>query len=472
MDSKLLNDTLLFSNDPLKFCSSFPAIDNIFNNFEKKLIKKFEKYLKDPSVPNTSKEIVDERMDVNVAEELSQETVTPIELETMGNGIQKLVTSKEQTEETSTTWLTTFMGIPNHVWEKIFLYLSKNEQLRCRQVCTAWLDIFSSGLKLDRTIKITNDDLVIKRSPNYVFAKSTFSYNRLLFAYHVNFEIVENLSKFWETVGKTIVTLEIYKIYTSFTDVFKTGLSSHHLPNLKELVFDQYYELFDASLSKEDPEWQKILKILAKITFRNSFQRYMINDFVEFEFSNIEELKIINTSKTYLKCLNSLTFPKIRKFTLIHDAHMTLHDLFETKLNFTQLIFLSVVKYHKWRRVDFDLIAWMCPNLTRLTIGQDIEPEKPNIVTESIPSTSKDKTSTPVVIRTFDQDLVASVANMMFEELLDLCDIYFVSFCSREKKVSECKVYSRSAVSGFSVSEGKRDHPLIRDFFSACESMD
>lgn len=471
LDSKLLNDILLFSNDPFKFPSSFPAMDNIIVNLEKKLIKEFKKLLKGSPVPNTLKDKVNEQMDNNVAAESSQETLTPIGLEKMGNGIQKLVTSKEQTEEPSTSWLATFKGIPNHIWEKIFLYLSKNEQLGCRQVCTAWFDIFSSGLKLDRTIKITNNDLLVKRSPIHVFANSTFPYNRLLFAYHVNFGTDENLSKFWETIGKTIVTLEIDNIYTPFTDVFKTGLASHHLPNLKELVFDQYYDLFDVSLSKKDPEWQIILNIIVKVTFRNSFQRHVINDFVDFEFSNIEELKIINTSKTYLNFLNSLFFPKIRKFTLIHDAHMTLHELFETELIFSQLISLSIVKYHKWRMVDFDLIAWNCPNLTRLTIGQDVEPEKPNIVTEAIPGTSKDKTSKPVVIRTFDQDLVESVATMMFEELLDLCDIYFVSFCSTEKKVSECKVYSRSAVSGFSVSEGKSDHPIVRDFFSACESM-
>lgn len=517
------NYKVFSNNEPTESWPSFPSIKRIYNVFETALLEKLGTTVKDSFIPSTSEVRVNERVGDNdpsniFSEKLENisklnatignETLTPEKyLEQLGTvienyeGLQTMIEGfkgyvghlldsldsfdfadnskfpfKMPAEMPPAYWQTetpstTFMGLPNHIWEKIFWYLSKNQQLRCRLVCKDWFDIFSSGLKLDRTMKFTDCHLSAKTDPVNVFANTTFCYNRLLFGQNLNFAPDENLSEFWEAIGGPIVKLVIERGYTTFTDAFKTGLASHHLPNLNELYFDNFYYFFNVSLTKEDPEWQKILKKISKITFRNAFYKgfhEIVSDYAEIELSNIEEVKIINTSETDLKCLNSLTFPKLKKFTLIYDSHSSLEELFDTKVEFSELTFLSIAKYKKWRTFDFKLISNKCTNLRCLIIGQHVVPEGPNVATEPNASVSTDRNAKPTDIRTFDQALFAQVSKMMFEELLTLYDIYFVSFSSMERKVRECKVYSKSDVRGFVVSEGKRDHTLLRDFFSTC----
>lgn len=201
-----------------------------------------------------------------------------------------------------------FMEIPVEVWEEIFTCLTKNDLLRCRRVCRGWSNIISSSSKLNRfQINFTNCNFFWDTNPVQLFSNSHLHFGSLLIGTRTNFPQGEKLQVFWKKIGKSVEKLILERSCTTFYDAFKTGLAADHLPNLKELFFDDFYSYFNELLLQEIDEWKFILRKIEKLTFCNSFFKdwhETTNKYAEFEMSSLNELKIVNKSEMELKFLD------------------------------------------------------------------------------------------------------------------------------------------------------------------------
>lgn len=332
--------------------------------------------------------------------------------------------------------------VPIEILEKIFMYLNKSEQLQCRLVCKNWFNIFSSSLRLDRTLNFHDSYLSWKTDPVEIFRNTKFKYNRITIGTGTTINRNDNLSAFWTSIGIEIKELFFIRKLYAMKNAFESGLTADHFPKLKHIIFDCPHNC-DYSFIKNIPEWNTLLVQIEKITFTNGVCQFVRNAeqlYPEMEMPNVEKFHVYYKSDDIVKGLSGLNFPKLREFFILLDSNITLDALFkETTLNFGQLEYFFVEKIGKWEENIFDLITMNCINAKSIGVGMSdkfyvIESQKLKLI------------QTPEKYI----DLKKTV-EVMFQRLPTLSDIYFGIYSG--DKVHQRILYSRTGVSSFIETE-------------------
>lgn len=325
----------------------------------------------------------------------------------------------------------TIEDLSTEIIECIFLNLNKRDQLQCRQVSKRWFDICSSSTQLDRSLSFKDSYLSNNINPVKIFLNTKFNYNRLVFDKDTNFATEDDLTEFWDKIGEHIIELSFIGNALNIEGAFKTGLVSNHLPNLICLCFNNLY-FFNELLSRKNiPEWHSILKKIKSLTVMGVYvvTRKLSNDLV-FEMPCVEKVEVYYNADVVLNYLSYLTFPNIKTFVIVSESDEPTQSLL--KVNFTNLQSLFIGHYEQWKNHGFESICQKFPSLCSLGVCMLGATE-----------------------RTFDVNFCNSVAESFFGRLCFLCKIYFVKFYKTERNILQRKLYYRTSVNEFIVSNEK-----------------
>lgn len=347
------------------------------------------------------------------------------------------------------------------IWEKIFCYLDKYDQLKCRQVCQFWFDIFSSNSTLYRTLDFSKSYLSTVADPVKIFMNTNFNYNRIVFNKDTNVAEGENLTKLWDRIGNEVEEIIIRGDATPFINIFKTGLTAKHLPHLTSFVFETF-SYFNNLLTEQIPEFNLLLSQIKILKFHSHSVVPELHIRNPGEILNIEELLIRDNSQVILNCLNHLNFPKITKFLCISETRsenpkehpFDLELLFKTNLKFTQLSCLFVGKTSKWNICEIELITKSCFNLKCLGLC---------FQTDIFDFRSKFENYDEIFEASSRSEVDGSCANVarkIFDQMDTLRDIYFVLHSTYG---AGSKFYSRS---GDNCIASDRFYCPFSDFFN------
>uniref|UniRef100_A0A336LQZ0 CSON001510 protein n=1 Tax=Culicoides sonorensis TaxID=179676 RepID=A0A336LQZ0_CULSO len=283
--------------------------------------------------------------------------------------------NNSQSEETSEETLNNLFNIynfsimlPPEVMQKIFGYLSFNQQLMCRVVCKQWFEILSSSsFSSIRTLDF-KDDLISSNSTIVSFFRnSQFKYNKIIF--RSDNITNENLTEFWKKIGQEIIEIHFDGIEENFENYLITGFNLNHVPKLKVLSF-QTLDQFINLVSSNNPEW---IKIFDKIqTLRIETTNKPKTDY-ELEMRNLEnlEMKFLLDFDTMNLFFNQIQFPSIKSLQ-IHSLtpNVALETFFHSNFQFGQLKNLEIGKEKgTWEFSEIELIIENCTNLNRIAIG-------------------------------------------------------------------------------------------------------
>lgn len=260
---------------------------------------------------------------------------------------------------------------PSEILEKIFLFLSKKNQLQCRAVCKRWFDIFSSSPKLDRSLSFQYSYLSRKTNPVRILLSTEFKYNRMVFYKDTYFDD-EDLSEFWQKIGVEIKELSFQSTTLKFGAALKTGLKSNHFLKLEKLTLSDYefYEVF----SQNNKEFNNILKRIKSICLNDYvtyFSTYSSKQASVFEMTNLEEfeLYLFGTDFILEMLSNCLSFPNLKKLSIFSspdlkdDPNSSTLKFFKKAFNFDHLTTLLIGNFKTWPNNFLKLI---CDNLSSL----------------------------------------------------------------------------------------------------------
>lgn len=328
--------------------------------------------------------------------------------------------------------------LPMEILEQIFSTLDKKDRLQCRQVSKRWFNIFSSSSKLDRTLNLKESYLSRNINPVKVLLDTKFKYNRIVIEKDTNFASDEDLSEFWQKIGKDIEEICLRGQRLTLVDAFKTGLIAAHLPKLKRITVDLFF-YFSKLLSQDLPEWRLLLKRLKTIIFTstgfiNCFTLHL-EPIPVFEMTHLEQIEVYyNVAAVLGYLLDCLSLPNLKKFIIFSNSETTIQTLFKANCNFDKLTTLFIAKYEEWQSHDFELICQKCSNLRSLGI----------CMLSRVAHSD----------RTFNVSSYNLIVGRMFIRLLYLCEIYFTKFINNKKgTIEQHKLYLRTGTKSFTESD-------------------
>lgn len=340
-----------------------------------------------------------------------------------------------------------FLGLPPEIWEKIFLYLKRNDQLKCRQICRFWFDLFSSSSKLYRTLDFSKFYISVTANPVQVFINTKFKYNRIVFDMYTNFAENEDLTEFWKQIGKGIEEIYVASGEFSLINAFKSGLTINHVPLLRSICFGCSHPLISLLVRSKIPECNSMLSQIKIIKIRGIGGLHG-EQYTDFEIPNVEEFQIRHGFSSTLECLDHFSLPKITKLLIACYDTLNLNLLFNTRVNFMQLTCLSIGKRSKWTVHETNLVSEKCSNLKSLGMGLEVESYTYTLHREF-----------EIKDAFFEKDWPNTVRHM-FDKLSTLNDIYFIIFDSH---VVRSKLFARTGINSFAVSD--RFYPPFTNFF-------
>lgn len=327
--------------------------------------------------------------------------------------------------------------LPVEILEHIFSFLHKNSQLQCRAVSKRWFDIFSSSLKLDRTLHFKDSYLSLNTSPVEILLSTEFKYNRMVF-YKNTYFAKDGLSKFWTKIGKEIKEFILQDEALNPIGAYKTGLRENHLPNLEKLTISTYV------LSIHYPIFFNILKKIKKMCLFSlaiKISTDSLKQFQNFELTNLKEfeLYLIDDEIIFDMLSNCLSLNKLSIF-FKKDKN------FNTTFNFNQLTTLLIGGFNKW---PTNFLKVICDNLSNLrSLGICMINER------------------QIIANPIDLEFCDELTQKIFSKLKFLDEIFFISLSKLNARPIEVR-HKLYRLNGFSkkVKESNERH---HTFYEMC----